>query len=135
MLFFALMMGAADLAQRGAVTDERRPQLIPPQRFRELRCRKLVVEDMDHQPLAILTQNDSGDIQLSLIGKEGPAASLSNGAAGGRLVLMRHADKQAILLGHDSAAEFSGALGVAFDKHDMARPAETAKSLEILPWP
>jgi hypothetical protein len=131
LLFFAIMMGAMDLAQRNNMLTGWRG----PPRFHELRCRQLILEDIHQQPIAVLNQNEFGEVQFSLLHDDGAAAILKAGQGGGDLLLIRESDQKAIHLGHDAQREFTGLQG-AFLLHGNIKPLEDeAVRQELIPWP
>ena len=136
LLFFALMLGLADLWQRMGLTKD--IPLLPfagsPQ-FREIRCRRLVLEGIDDQPLAVLTQNVDGDPQLSMFGDSGEVVILRADAGGGRLLLVRDADRKAIFVGHDRETDFSGGAGAKFVEQRAELVDIAERSISLLPEP
>lgn len=131
LLFFAIMIGAADLMQRGGMLDD----WMGPPRFRELRCRQLVIEDRAEDPLAVLNQNEFGEVQLTLINEEGSAALLKASEGGGQLILIRESDQQSLFIGHDSTTKFSGIEGVEISQGNLKPSDSQIEQVEVLDWP
>jgi hypothetical protein len=131
LLFFAIMIGVADLWQRsGGIVD-----LAGPPRFYELRCQQLILEDRNEQPIAVLNQNKFGEVQLSMLHNDGAAVIMKASQGGGDLLLLRQADQQAIYLGHDADYQFSG-LQAAEITHGRITPIQrNGKQIELLAWP
>jgi hypothetical protein len=109
--------------------------------FNAITCRSLLVENELNEPIALIQQNDRGAAELNLAGAEGLVeASLTADEGGGRLLLMRRADQQTILFGHDKMREISGLWAVNRNTA-QAPPTPLAIDtgdnmiLEVLPWP
>jgi len=94
------------------------------------RCEKAL--SAAEKKIEVLTQNADGDPQLSMIGDNGPAVILRADAGGGRLLLVRDGEEQAIFLGHDPEREFSGATAVELREGNVA-PMSDAPEVRL--WP